>query len=118
MFLSDQKVLNYSQLLPIFIHFHNRLLFSGWRVLEGFNYERNTQIDLSCSTVLMGKMWIFGGYWDHRRQFLSVGKCGLKSEGTLPFDLYEGAANTVDGSNGAKSALLCFNFYSPTVCHS
>ena len=66
----------------------------------------------------MGKMWIFGGNWKHKRQLASVGKCGLKSEGRLPFDLYEGAANTVDGLNGAQSALLCFMSGSPTVCHS
>ena len=65
----------------------------------------------------MGKMWIFGGTGTYMRQLSSVGKCGLKSEGTLPFDLYGGAANTVDGFNGAQSALLCFNQYS-TVCHS
>ena len=66
----------------------------------------------------MGKMWIFGGYGDNKRQFASVGKCGLKSEGTLPFDLDDGAANTVEGLNGAQSALLCFDMFSPTVCHS
>ena len=66
----------------------------------------------------MGKMWIFGGEGDHKRQLLSVGNCGLKSEGTLPFDLVAGAANTVDGFNGAQTALLCFDVYSPTVCHS
>ena len=49
---------------------------------------------------------------DYSRQLLSVGKCGLKSEGRLPFDLWGGAANTVDGLNGAQSALLCFNKYS------
>ena len=78
----------------------------------------HTQVYMSCSTILMGKMWIFGGDEDYSRQLSSVGKCGLKSEGTLPFDLYKGAANTVDGLNGAKSALLCFNYDSPTVCHS
>ena len=86
--------------------------------MEGFNYDRNTYIEDSCSTVLMGKMWIFGGWGDYKRQLASVGKCGLKSEGTLPFDLQYGAANTVDGLNGAQSALLCFDLNSPTVCHS
>ena len=100
------------------IYFHYWLLFSGWRVLEGFNYERNTQVHWSCSTVVMGKMWIFGGDWVHRRQWSSVGKCGLKSEGTLPFDLKWGAANTVDGFNGAQSALLCFGAWPFTACHS
>ena len=66
----------------------------------------------------MGKMWIFGGTGDYIRQLSSVGKCGLKSEGRLPFDLVQGAANTVDELNGAQSALLCFNYNSPTVCHS
>ena len=66
----------------------------------------------------MGKMWIFGGTGSYQRQLSSVGKCGLKFEGILPFDLQLGAANTVDESNGAQSALLCFNFDSPTVCHS
>ena len=66
----------------------------------------------------MGKMWIFGGSGDYKRQLSSVGKCGLKSEGTLPFDLVWGAANTVDGFNGAQSALLCFDYYLGTVCHS
>jgi len=86
--------------------------------LEGFNYERNIIVDHACSTVVMGKMWIFGGSFSYKRQLASVGKCGLKSVGTLPFDLYYGAANTVDGFNGAQSALLCFDFFSPTVCHS
>ena len=66
----------------------------------------------------MGKMWIFGGTGTYMRQLSSVGKCGLKSEGTLPFDLDKGAANIVDGFNGAQSALLCFNYHSPTVCHT
>ena len=66
----------------------------------------------------MGKMWIFGGSGTYMRQLSSVGKCGLKSEGTLPFDLNWGAANTVDGFNGAQLALLCFNWGSPTVCYS
>ena len=66
----------------------------------------------------MGKMWIFGGKGDNKRQLSSVGQCGLRSEGSLPFDLYMGAANTVDGFKDAQSALLCFNYDSPTVCNS
>ena len=87
-------------------------------MLEDFNYHRNTQVLNSCSTIIMGKIWIFGGTGDYKRQFLSVGKCGVKSEGKLPFDLRKGAANTFDGSKGAQTALLCFNYDSPTVCHS
>ena len=88
--------------------------------MDEFIFGGNTQVWNSCSTVLMGKMWIFGGMGreGYKRQLSSVGKCGLKSEGTLPFDLYRGTANIVDGLNGAQSALLCFNEISPTVCHS
>ena len=66
----------------------------------------------------MGKMWIFGGRDNFERQLLSVGKCGLKYEGTLPFDFNYGAANTVDGLNGGQSALLCFGEWPPKSCHS
>ena len=86
--------------------------------MERFNYENKTRVYGSCSTVLMGKMWIFGGEGDYKRQLSSVGKCGLESEEPLPFDLELGAANTVDGLNSAQSALLCFGGDSPTVCHS
>ena len=86
--------------------------------MERFKYEGNTRIKSSCSTLLMGKMWIFGGVAHYKQQLSSVGKCGLKFEGNLPFDLYMGAANTIDGSNGAQLALLCFDSDSPTVCHS
>ena len=118
MCLTDQNVLPSSQLLYILIYGHYLLSFLGWPVLEGFNYERNTRVYDSCSTVLMGKMWIFGGNGDTIRQLSSVGKCGLKSEGNLPFDLDSGAANTVVGSNGTQTALLCFDEQSSTVCHS
>ena len=67
--------------------------------MEEFIYGRRTKVYKSCSTILLGKMWIFGGTGKYARQLLSVGKCGLKSEGTLPFDLYEGAANTVDADD-------------------
>ena len=66
----------------------------------------------------MGKMWIFGGSGSYMRQLSSVGKCGLKSEEILPFDLWGGAANTVDGLDGAQSALLCFHRQRAKVCHS
>ena len=67
---------------------------------------------------MMGKMWIFGGFEERSRQLLTVDDCQLKTEGTLPFDLDTGAANTVDQLNGGQTALLCFDWSSPTVCHS
>ena len=68
----------------------------------------------------MGKMWIFGGseFYESTRQWLSVDDCQLKTEGTLPFDFDSGACNTIDELNGGQTALLCFDFYSPTVCHT
>ena len=91
-------------------------------MLDAFAYERNTQVYCSCSVVLSGKMWVFGGEEDKasfKRQLSSVGKCHLKTEGTLPFDLLLGAANTVDGFNGAETALLCFDETSPyNACNS
>ena len=55
-------------------------------------------------------MWVIGGSGDFARQVSSVGQCHLKTEGTLPFDLDGGAANIVDGFNGAETALLCFDY--------
>ena len=86
--------------------------------MDEFNYERDTKVWKSCSTVMMGIMWIFGGEDIYMRRLSLVGKCGLRRLGTLPFDLLNGAANTVDGSNGSESALLCFDFVSDNVCHS
>ena len=92
--------------------------------MDGFkaSFEPSTDWNVmdSCSTVMMGKMWIFGGYGggELKRQLLSVDDCQLKTEGTLPFDLYMGAANTIDELYGGQTALLCFDFNSPTVCHT
>lgn len=94
------------------------LNFVGSRTLDVFSYERNTQVYCSCSVLLSGKMLLIGGTDDFARQVSSVGLCNLKTEGTLPFDLFAGAANTVDGVNGAESALLCFDFDSTNACYS
>merc|ERR1711937_315924 len=90
---------------------------TNWESLESFDYGYDTEVWSSASTILMGKMWIFGGR-ENGRQLLSVGKCGLKYEGTLPFDFSRGAANTVGPLNSTQSALLCFDMFSPNTCHS
>ena len=87
------------------------------RALEGFNFELSKVYE-SCSTVLRGKMWIFGGVGVFQRQLSLVGDCNLKREGTMPFDLYDGTANIFNEFNGAESAILCFDPDSPTSCHS
>ena len=88
-------------------------------MLDAFSYGRRTQVYCSSAVVMSGKMWVFGGENDFKRQLSSVGQCHLKTEGTLPFDLVDGAANTVDGFNGAETALLCFDNTSPyNACNS
>ena len=62
-------------------------------------------------------MWIFGGSTPFYNQLSSVAQCHLKTEGALPFDLYYGAANTIEGFHGDQSALLCFSSTSKE-CHS
>ena len=88
-------------------------------MLDAFNYERDTQVYKSCSVVMAGKMWVFGGYTGFYRQLSSVAQCHLKTEGQLPFDLYLGAANTVEGFNGVQTTILCFDDTAPyKTCHS
>ena len=87
-------------------------------MLDAFAYEFS-QVYVSCSVLMSGQMWVFGGEGNFKRQLSSVGQCHLKIEGTLPFDLNEGAANIVDGFNGAETALLCFDSTSPyNACNS
>ena len=79
-------------------------------MLDAFNYERETQIYYSCSVVLADKMWIFGGVrGTFLKQLSSVAQCHLKTEGSLSFELYSGAANTIEGFHGEESALICFH---------
>ena len=92
------------------------MMLLGSRVLDKFSKEWRTEIYSTCSVLLSGKMWIIGGD-DFRRQLSLVDDCTLKSAGNLPFDLQQGAANIIDGVHG-QSALLCFDFNSPSVCHS
>ena len=92
---------------------------SGSRVLDAFNYERDTRVWRSCSVLMAGKMWVFGGEGSFKRQVSSVAQCHLKTEGQMPFDLELGTANTVDGFNGVQTTILCFPYISPyNTCHS
>jgi len=88
-------------------------------VLDAFNFERDTQVYNSCSSVMGGKMWVFGGRDAFKRQLSSVAQCHLKTEGQMPFDLEFGAANTVEGFNGVQTTILCFHYSAPyKTCHS
>ena len=90
-------------------------------MLDAFNYERNTQVYKSCSVLMADRMWVFGGDGSYKRQLSSVAQCHLKTEGSMPFDLVSGAANTVDGFDGVETTILCFSIdlYSPyKLCNS
>ena len=88
-------------------------------MLDAFNYERDTQVYESCSVVMAGKMLVFGGTGNFKRQLSSVAQCHLKTEGKMPFDLQLGAANTVEGFNGVQTTILCFHNSAPyKSCHS
>ena len=71
------------------------IFWSGYRVLDAFMFEGQTQIYRSCSAVLNGEMLVFGGCGAYERQWSSVGSCSLRSVGKLDFDFYEGACNTI-----------------------
>ena len=95
------------------------IIISGSRVLDAFNYERDTQVYVSCSVVMADKMWVFGGEGSFKRQLSSVAQCHLKTEGKMSFDLERGAANTVEGFNGVQTTILCFDNTSPyKACHT
>ena len=91
----------------------------GFRTLDSFNYERETQVYRSCSVLLLGKMLVIGGEKSYKRQLSSVQSCYLKTEGKLSFDFYMGACNVIDGFNNKQTALLCFHDSSPyNGCHT
>ena len=71
------------------------IFWSGYRVLDAFTFEDQTQIYYSCSALLNGEMLVFGGLNDYQRQWSSVGSCSLRSEGKLDFDFNFGACNTI-----------------------
>ena len=88
-------------------------------MLDEFDFELDTAAHCSCSTVMAGKMWVFGGFGSRTRQLSTVTKCRLKKEGQLPFDLERGAANTIEGFNGVQMTILCFHDAAPyKSCHS
>ena len=66
---------------------------------------------------MSGKTWVFGGTGNFKRQLSSVGQCQLQTEGTLPYDLFRGAVNTVVGLNGVEAALLRFDYHSKDACY-
>ena len=116
---SKYEILSDKDAFFIIIFIELYTIISGSRVLDAFNYERDTQVVFSCSVVMGGKMWVFGGDGSFKRQLSSVAQCHLKTEGKMPFDLDRGAANTVEGFNSVQTTILCFDNSKPyKTCHS
>ena len=84
--------------------------------LMDFVYEDETEVSGSCSAILNGEMFVFGG-WDEKRQISKVENCTLKRIGTLPMDFRSGACNTYQGRKGEWHVLLCFGIDDKTGCH-
>ena len=72
-----------------------------------FSIGNETEVFRSCSTVLKGRQWVFGGYFE-KRQLSVINGCGLVREGDLPFDFFQGACGTYS-INQEEQAMLCFN---------
>ena len=84
------------------------ILFLGdVKVLNQFDFEDNTAIKSSCSTVLRNKMLVFGGWRNFSSQISTIDSCYLKRIGTLPFSFDSGGCQTF-GTNEDSFSLLCF----------
>ena len=64
-------------------------------ITQGFEFHINedTEIIRSCSAMLNGEFFIFGGT-NFKRQLSKVAECGLKRIGDLSFEFYRGAYGT------------------------
>ena len=64
--------------------------------VNSFRFGYKTGSYFSCSTVIEGKITIFGGHasYDYSDQITSVKECGLTRVGTLPIKFDGGSCNT------------------------
>jgi len=76
---------------------------------DRFALPHGTESYGSCSTMLDGQMYIFGGQ-DERTQISIVEDCGLRRVGTLPINFYYGQCNSYFAANAEQYALLCFEW--------
>ena len=77
-----------------------------------FEYERETQVYLSCSINWKGDFYVFGGN-SKKTQVSMVNNCKLTRIGTLPFEMYEGACTNVNDTE----IYLCFDANNPDKCY-
>lgn len=84
------------------------------------NFEKDTEIYLSCGATLNGRNWIIGGLHQKRQvsffqikqklnarvQISRIDECKIKKVGTLDFDFYNGACSTYQFD--VEKILFCF----------
>ena len=74
---------------------------------------QNTEVYRSCSTVLHGRYYIFGGRYQPKQiSVIDEEKCVLRREGDLPRDFQYGGCQTF--MMPEEKALLCFGYSSRT----
>ena len=82
-------------------------MVDGFTKLDSFSFHSDTEVYFSCSLVVKGIMYVFGGSVSNgkTRQISKVSGCGLNRTGTLNFDFYLGACTVTQGK-----ILLCFDW--------
>jgi len=87
--------------------------------VDSFHFGDKTGSSRSCSTIVEGKMAIFGGdsSYDYSDQISFVENCGLTRFGTLPMKFAYGSCNTYQTSNGESQTLVCFGHLGKSSCH-
>jgi len=87
-----------------------------------FSYDYDTSAYHSCSTVMDGIMYIFGGKpipkMSFDRQITIVEDCGTRRVGSLPWSFEYGTCNTFFRADSSSYALLCFAYGMITKCHT
>ena len=83
-----------------------------------FTIEPRTGAYHSCSALLYGQMFIFGGGTESIvRQVSIVRNCGLRRVGDLSYDFAFGGCNTFKTAQGLQEVLMCFQADNGKGCH-
>ena len=84
--------------------------------MDQFDFGLLTQSFGSCSAVLNGEMYIFGGQGS-TNQISMIQDCGIKHTGFLPMEFYYGKCNTYAFAD-SSATLLCFEYPgTSSACH-
>jgi len=87
--------------------------------VDSFSFSDQTGSRGSCSTLINGKIVIFGGLTGrpYSNQISVVEDCRWTRIGSLPFSFSSGACNTYKNRDGRSEALLCFGEDGKSNCH-